>query len=94
MNPDTNKFEKLTISLKDAHPDKEVDLLQQAAGGVLFRPNGEPVPKHWSIFQIDEEVVIKDYTFRIAYINETTLILEPVNPVILPPNNVELKANK
>ena len=36
-------------------------------GDNLFRPNGKPVPKHWTTFQIGEHVVIKDYTFKVCY---------------------------
>ena len=44
----------------------------------LLRPNGEPVPQHWTQFQIGECVVIKNYTFRVAYIGETAILFEPV----------------
>lgn len=49
--------------------------------GVLLRPNGEPVPRHWPVFSTGEDVRIKDYMFRVAYIGETNLLLEPVGPV-------------
>ena len=65
MNPDTNKLEFL-----------EVDGL-----GTLFRPNGELVPKHWSVFRVGESVVLKDYTFKVAYIGETSILLEPLGVV-------------
>lgn len=29
----------------------------------LLRPDGTPVPKHWSVFTAGEHVVVKDYTF-------------------------------
>jgi len=67
MNPDTNKFEMLNHGLIGAD-----DVLK------LFRPNGSPVPKHWTILTVDELVEIKGYTFKVVYINESTLILEPV----------------
>ena len=44
----------------------------------LVRPNGEPVPEHWTTFQLGELVVIKSYTFRVAYIGETSILFEPV----------------
>lgn len=84
MNPDTNRFEpleedkerferikqhigKLEIMASDYHPN-------------LFRPDGSPVPIHWSVFKIGELVMIKDYTFRVAYIGESNILFEPVKP--------------
>lgn len=49
---------------------------------LLLRPNGEPVPASWTVFHMDELVVIKDYTFRVKYIGETAILFEPVSPVI------------
>lgn len=46
----------------------------------LLRPDGTPVPKHWSIFRVGENVVIKDYTFKVAYIGEGNILFEPVGP--------------
>ena len=78
MNPETNKFEML----------KEQDVLEKleetyrnAADQYrtgLIRPDGSPVPKTWTVFSIDEEIVIKGYTFRVAYIGETAILFEPV----------------
>jgi len=85
MNPDTNRFEplyepteqqkellkKLTTQCKN----KEFHVQK------LLRPDGSLVPEHWSIFKIGEEIVIKNYTFKIGYIGESTLLLEPVGIV-------------
>ena len=49
----------------------------------LLRPDGTPVPDHWCIFSVDEHVVIKGYTFVIRYIGETSILLEPVGPVLV-----------
>ena len=76
MNPDTNELEALR---------KVADELTGEIS--LLRPNGEPVPKHWSTFKVDETVVVKSYTFRVAYINEGAIMLEPVGPVIIDPSN-------
>lgn len=73
MNPDTNQFEQLR-----AWPTDELSDATK-----LLRPNGEPVPKHWSVFKVGENVVIKDYTFCVAYMNAGTIVLEPVGPVII-----------
>jgi len=98
MNPDTNRFEPLTEEPRELRQDKETtrrqmqelqrrlktadaDLLQ--AAGQLIRPDGSPVPKTWSVFQQGETVVIKNYTFRVAYIGETSILFEPVGPVVL-----------
>ena len=55
----------------------------------LLRPNGEPVPPHWVIFKVGEIVTLKNQTFKIGYLNEETLVLEPVSLVIKPPKNNE-----
>ncbi|MDD5542920.1 MAG: hypothetical protein PHX83_07065 [Acidobacteriia bacterium] len=49
----------------------------------LVRPNGEPVPKHWTQFTVGENVVIKDYTFKVAYVGETSILFEPVDARII-----------
>jgi hypothetical protein len=89
MNPDTNKFEQLTRLADDEGGDKPkrnmqkemVDYLENEMK--LVRPDGTNVPEHWSIFQIDEEIVIKGYVFKIAHIGESHLLLEPVGPYII-----------
>jgi hypothetical protein len=55
----------------------------EAAAATLFRPNGQPVPETWTQFSLGEEVVIKDYTFKVAYIGETSILFEPVGPKLL-----------
>lgn len=54
-----------------------------ARPGQLLRPNGEPVPEHWSTYKVDEEVVVKGYRWRVAHIGERHLLLEPVGPVLI-----------
>ena len=81
MNPDTNKFEQLHSEYLDEVLNKQLSNLEQTSS--LLRSDGSPVPKHWSIFNIDEEVVIKNYTFKVVYINESCIIFEPVSPVII-----------
>ena len=49
----------------------------------LLRPNGEPVPEHWSIYTTDEEVTIKGYRWKIVHIGEKHLLLEPIGPVLI-----------
>ena len=83
MNPDTNKFEFLHHKMLDKFFEKERVFAAKSIGPDLVRPNGEPVPKHWSVFRVDEEVVVKDYTFKVAHIGESHLLLEPVGPVII-----------
>ena len=46
----------------------------------LVLPNGSPVPKAWTTFTMGELVEIKGYTFRVAYIGETSVLFEPVKP--------------
>ena len=71
MNPETNKFEMLLRMEND-------DTV-----GMLLRPNGEPVPKNWTLFSEGEHVNIKDFTFEVAHIGETYLVLEPIGPIII-----------
>lgn len=64
MNPETNRFESLRLGTVQEEE-------------ALLRPNGEPVPQHWPQFQVGECVVIKNYTFKVAYIGETSVLFEP-----------------
>ncbi len=70
MNPETNQFEALLE-------------LPAPEGSRLLRPNGEPVPAHWTVLTVGENVVVKGYTFKVAYINETTLVLEPLSTAVI-----------
>lgn len=85
LNPDTNKFEPLTEGkptidkIERAIKAGEMSVLP-STGLMLLRPNGLPVPKSWTIFKVGELVVIKDYTFRVAYIGESNILFEPVRP--------------
>jgi len=76
MEPLTNTTEELR------------NLIESRRDG-LVRPDGSPVPKHWSIFRVGERVVINDYTFEIKYLGETAILLEPVGPVVVGPEDGE-----
>ena len=92
MNPETNKFELLRpdtdqegepgdlahVTTGDPHQATVGVLNQMVMRQSLLRPNGEPVPQHWTQFQVGECVVIKNYTFKVAYIGETAILFEPV----------------
>ena len=86
---DTDQLEELFMitELRDSSTKakQQIQLLidEKYKGSVLVRPNGTPIPKHLSILQVDEKIVIKDYTFKVAYMNDTTLVLEPVGPIII-----------
>lgn len=82
MNPETNRFEFLSDEEKERLTDtiKQSEKLYEYHSG-LVRPNGKPVPKHWSIFTVDETYVINNYTFRCKYIGETSILFEPVGPL-------------
>lgn len=92
MNPDTNRFEQLTEdpgseeqqqAFEHAATEQLKRLVAQQNAGRLIRPDGTEVPPHWSTFQVGEEVVIKDYTFKVAYIGETAILFEPVGiPIV------------
>jgi len=82
MNPNTNKFEELqTLTEKDLSIQKQIDRLSGEIYGEFYRPNGEPVPKHWSIFRVGKNYVINNYTFKCVYIGETSILFEPVGIV-------------
>jgi hypothetical protein len=94
MNPHTNRFEELTEVAKEdelLEGDKRLAALYKKVAKVdpsqkeptLLRPDGSPVPAYWSTFRNGEEVVIKDYTFKIAHIGESYMILEPVGPALV-----------
>ena len=97
MNPDTNRFEPLVMKdeRKEHNKDQEAARdrrqveaqLQKVAAKMLptdlVRPDGSPVPQNWSIFTVGELVVFKDYTYRVAYINESSITFEPVGPVVV-----------
>ena len=98
MNPDTNKFEmlmsdehkkaleKFRDSIPRVDPSKVFpDMASVLTEGKskLFRPDGSPVPDHWATYKVGEEIVIKNYTFKVAYIGETAILFEPVGPVII-----------
>ena len=54
---------------------------------LLLKPNGEPVPKHQLILKEGEEIVIKDYTYKVAHVGESYLVIEPIGPIIIGENN-------
>jgi hypothetical protein len=106
MNPNTNKFETLTIDqiqrrLKEKEKERDlveaisnlkaqpadVATLQVPSSCQLLRPDGTPVPKHWSVFKVGEQVVIKNYTFKVAYIGESNILFEPVGLVVVGKDN-------
>lgn len=84
MNPDTNRFEPLEEQLRELVERKDYDSRKKFET-VLVRPDGSPVPKHWSVFKVGEHVVIKDYTFEVKYIGETAILFEPVGPIVVGP---------
>jgi hypothetical protein len=87
MNPETNKFEPIFIQ----EDDKSMKALEKAFKATqpetpvfrALRADGTPVPEHWTILSKDEKIVIKNYTFKVAYIGESYLVLEPVGIVDL-----------
>jgi len=96
MNPETNRFECLRPAGQDEDGDLahvtttdpypvSVGVLHQIVQQQtsLLRPNGEPVPQHWTQFRVGEVVAIKNYSFRVAYIGETAILFEPLGPVVL-----------
>jgi len=83
MNPEKNEFETLTeleITCNRELQDRE-NQLADLIKSKLVRPNGEPVPEHWSVFTVDELYEINGYTFRCKYIGKTSILFEPVSPI-------------
>lgn len=78
MNPDSNRFETIIPA-----PETDAVRRQLEQALTLLRPNGQPVPSTWTQFQLGETVVIKNYTFKVAYIGETSILFEPVGPVLV-----------
>jgi hypothetical protein len=96
MDPDSNKFVPLTkldegtaTALIRQQQELQKSLLKVAgtpdpgALSGLVLPDGKPVPSHWAIFTVGEDVVIKGYTFRVAYVGETSILFEPIGLPIL-----------
>jgi len=84
MNPDTNEFEPLRDAAQQSSLTKALqEEVERHASGTLLRPNGEPVPKHWSVFTVGERLVVKDYTFEVVDISKDRILLKPIGlPVI------------
>lgn len=74
MNPESEKLERLSTVPGAEALEAKLAQLQ----GQLLRPDGTPVPKHWAVFTIGELVTVKDNTFKVAYMNDGALLLEPV----------------
>jgi len=73
MNPNKNILEPLFYNgkaLKDA-PQK------------LYCADGSEVPDHWSIFSVGEIYTINNYSFKCAYLGKTSILFEPVGPILL-----------
>lgn len=79
MNPETGRLE----ALQQRHEDQLAEVAKRLQGvhrSDLVRPDGSAVPAHWAIFTAGDLVTVKRHTFKVVYMNEFTLILEPVKP--------------
>jgi hypothetical protein len=74
INPETNKFEGLTCADDLSAYDE--------AKTQLLRPDGTPVPPHWTMLIVGGLVTIEGYTFRVAHFGESYLVLEPVSDTL------------
>lgn len=86
MNPETNRFEPLLTGEEIRKELNELAAAKLDDGPFetrLVRPDGSPVPKHWTVFALGELVAIKGYTFEVKYIGETSILFEPVGPVVV-----------
>lgn len=84
MNPDTNKLEPVLDALSGKVP---ISTLADSVLGFV-RADGTPVPAHWSVFKVGEEVTMKGYRFKVGYLGESAILLEPVGPVLVGEGNV------
>jgi hypothetical protein len=88
MNPDTNKFElsilpeSEVVRIKKQIQEHLLAACMSGASAKPLHPDDTLVPTSWVQFQIGEIVDIKNYTFRVAYINDSTILFEPVGPVL------------
>lgn len=80
MNPDTNRMEPV-YAATDEHAESLLTALEKTKGQ-LYRADGSTVPEHWSVFTIGEVITANGYMFRVAYMGETSLLLEPVGPAV------------
>ena len=85
MNPETNQFEQLEpLKAFDAAVSKHLATrVADELRSTLVRPNGEPVPAHWTVLTTGQHVMVEGYTFSVAHIGESHLLLEPVGPMIV-----------
>jgi hypothetical protein len=83
MNPDTNKFEPLSEGVRKLVEKLDYANPERAVYPDIIRPNGEPVPKHWTVLTVGQDVVVENYTFTVAHIGESHLLLEPKGSVVI-----------
>ena len=87
-DPDSDKFKMLigdtTTEGCPRHMNAVFNKINQrlgVEGPLVFRADGDPVPPHRALFNVGENVVVGNCTFRIGYINDATMVLEPVGIV-------------
>jgi hypothetical protein len=75
MNPETGKFENL-----------QEEFIKETGMTDLLRPDGTPVPKTWLVCGVGDLVTVerngRSHTFKVCYVGESCLVLEPANPVV------------
>ena len=77
INPETNRIVKCEV------PDEAQAMYLKNLEGArsdIVNINGSPIPKHWTVLKEGELIVVKDYTFRVAYMNDAGVLLEPASP--------------
>jgi hypothetical protein len=82
MDPNSNRFKEIynQDDTKDCENQlssihKEIDKLNRSQ---LVTKDGDPIPDHWIIFQVDKVYEINGYSFKCKYIGETSILFEPV----------------
>lgn len=56
--------------------------MEQALQSHIVRPDGSPVPRHWTVLTVGELVEVKGATLRVAHVGESHVLLEPVKATV------------
>jgi hypothetical protein len=100
MHPKTNRVKPQVLKENVEKTEHGIEIkcarLLLGLAGKLSRPNGVPVLFTWGLFQEGKTIVVEDYTFKIAHIGGTYLVLEPIGSALIegtkkmPPKTNEL----
>lgn len=83
MNPEICRFEPLHTRDTGTALERLQQMETAGARGGLLRPDGSPVPEHWTILTVGERVEVRGISFEVRDISTDRLILEPVGPALI-----------